>query len=251
MTQLAIAKDNTRLPTEKGDIIGVRATGTPLPGPTSPHVIAEVLDLPMDDFEQYKAKWERVVDFEVVASDPAQDGFRLRLYSTTANAGQAEITKDEAEGFIQSWGGTVHSWGTNEVIFDITIYDALVSQAFWDIDISSAVFSELSYDQGTGVHRIQADYSAMGNNPTAVERYVRRMGLTIVSHSDRVLTYDADRTVVRAAFEKDMTDKARKNIKRCRYYFGEGVVDTIVTNGGYMTTDENTMLSYIKDKVAQ
>jgi hypothetical protein len=241
-------------PHYKGDIVEIRASGTPFGGAEpDAFVMVEVPDIPMDDFEGYNLAWQREIEFGVVTSDPATDGFRLRLYSSTANNGLGSIAREDVESFITAWGGSVHSYADNEVVFDITIYDALTAPAFWEIpDIAAqVVFTELSYDQATGVHRIQADYSALGNNPTYVERYAKRMGLTIVSHSSKVLTYDAERSTVNNAFQKDLKEKARKQVARRRYHIADSVVDTIISNGGTYTTDKATLLNYVKDKVTE
>ena len=251
--QLLIMKQD-KPPHYKGDIVNIRADGTPFNGQQPDYyVLVEVSGEPMTDFEGHNLAWEREIAFDVVASDPAQDGFRLRLYSATENTGAGAITKEEIDSYITAWGGTIVDYGANEVRFDITIYGALTSSAFWEIPTiaENVVFSELSYDSSTGVHRIQADYSALGNNPTYVERYVKRMGLTIVSHQDRVLTYDADRSVVRDAFEKDLKEKGKKRVAKRRYHVSDSVVDTIIANGGTYTTDKATLLNYVTDKVVE
>jgi hypothetical protein len=238
----------------KGDIVEIRATGTPFAGlePQS-FVMVEVEDTPMTNFRNFNREWAREIAFDVVASDPEQDGYRLKMYSTTATATKGQITKDEVQTFIENWGGSVVSFAANEVRFDITIYAALTSQAFWELENMSAsvVFTELSYDQTTGGHRIQADYSALGNNPSYVESYVERMGLDIVSHANKILVYDADRSVVKAAFQDDLKEKAKKQIARRRYHIPANVVDTIISNGGSMSVPLATAQNYITDKVAE
>lgn len=247
--QLLIMKDD-RPPHYKGDIVEVRASGTPFGGrEPEAFVLVEVPDVPMTAYEHYNNAWERIIDFSIVAQDAAQDGYRIRLFSTLTAGELGVITKDHVEAFIASWGGSVYSWASNEVVFDIRIYDALVSTAFWEIDISNVVFSELSYDQGTGIHRIQANYNALGNNPTYIERYVRGKNLNIISHADKVLVYDADRNIVRDHFQNDIKEKSKSTIVRRRYYVNPGVVDFIIPQGGRITTDEATMLSYLRDKV--
>jgi len=250
--QLLIMKE-TRKNHFKGDIVEIRATGTGFGG-SEPEafVLAEVPELPMTDYEHYNGKWERIIDYEVVAQDKAQDGFRLRLFSTLVDSHlQGIVTKEAVEQYINSWGGSVHSFDTNEVVFDIRIVDAMQSPAFWEIPADEIVFTEIAYDQETGVHRIEIDYSARENSPTYVERYVRGKGATILSHANRVLTVDIPRSAVRQEFERDIAEKARKLIARRRYHVSEAVVDYIVSQGGYIQTDEATMLTYIKDKVAE
>lgn len=235
----------------KGDVVEIRASGSPFSGKEpEKFCLIEVPEVPMTQFLEYSKSWERLIEFAVVGQNLSLDGYRLRLYSTLINGTQGIITKAEVESFIQSWNGSVFSFGTNEVVFDVTIYNALTSPAFWEFDNSDIVFSEISYDQATGVHRIQADYSALSKNPTYVEQYVRGKNLTIVYHDQKVLRYDATRTVVRGAFQDDLKEKSRKTVTRRRYYFTSAVVDYIVGQGGMITTDLATLQGYIKDKVA-
>ncbi len=235
----------------KGDIIEIRASGSPFGGkePES-FFLVEVPEIPMDDFLDYTKSWERLIDFEVVAQDLSIDGFRLKLFSSLINGAQGIITKDEVESFIQSWNGTVFSWGNNEVVFDIKIYDALVSQSFWEMPLTGVVFSGVSYDQETGIHTIQCDYTGISRNPTDVENYVRGKGLDIIYHNERIIRYEATRAKARELFQNDLKEKSRKKITRRRYYLTSAVLDYIVGQGGTITTDKETLLSYIKDKVA-
>jgi hypothetical protein len=247
--QLLIMKE-TKGAHEKGDIVEIRASGTPFGG-KEPNifVLVKVPDVPMTAYRNYNRAWERQIGFEVVGSDASTDTHRLKLSSELISGTDGIVTHEEAESFIESWGGTVFSADTNEIVFDISIYDALVSTAFWEVDVSGAVFTEVSYDQATGIHRISVDYSALGNNPTYVEGYVERLGLDIVSHENRVLVYDANRAVVRTAFQDDIKEKLKKQVRRRRYCVAPAVVDSIIANGGTITTDETTMLNYIQDKV--
>lgn len=251
--QLLILRSD-KPPHFKGDIVEIRATGAPFSGAREmeAYVVVEVPDVPMTDYEQYSRKWELTVGYEIVNQNQGQDAFRLRMFATDVNGSLGALTRENVETFINEWRGSVHSVAPNEVIFNITIYDALTSQAFWwidaDFDVSALQFAEIVYDQGTGIHRIAADYSAIGNNPTFVERYVNRLGLTIISHSNKVLTYDADRSVVRRLFEEQLADKVKRQVARRRYHVTAAVVDAIVSQGGTVTTDEPTMLGYIRDK---
>ena len=249
--QLLIIKQDTPSHS-KGDIVEIRATGTPFGGlePDS-FVLVEVPDIPMVDYEHCNGAWNTILDYEVVNQNLALDGFRLKVCSTTQSVSElGGITKDQVETYLNSWGANVLSFALNEVVFDFGIYAGVISQAFWEILISSVVCTEISYNQDTGTHRIQADYSALGNNPTYVERYVRGKQATIVSHAEKIIVFDISRSVVLAAFKQDIKEKAEKMIKRRRYYVTHAVVDFIVSLGGVLTITETELLAYIKDKVA-
>ena len=252
--QLLIMKQD-KPPHYKGDIIETRASGSPFTSTeANAFVLVKVPGEPMKDFKGYNLSWQRELAFKVVSSDTTNDSYRLRLYSTVVdNNGNGAITKEEINEFIQAWNGTVVDYGDNEVTFDIAIYDALVSPAFWEIpNIADKVsFTKKSYDESTGVHRIELDYSNIDNNPTYVEGYVERMGLEIVSHDNKILTYDADRSMVDDVLKKELANTGRKQIARRRYHVSESVVDTIIDNGGTYETDKSTLMDYIKDKVAE
>jgi len=246
--QLLIMKSD-KPPHYKGDVVETRATGMPFGGKEpEAFILIEVPGLPMKEYRDKPLPFERLIDFDVVSWNRASDRFRLRLFSTNANSTAGAITKEEIETFINSWGGTVSSFGPKEVVFDIKIYDALTSEAFFEIDLSATVFEEVSYNSVTGIHRISADYSAVGTSPTYVETWVERLGMEIVSHTSRVLVYDADRSIVRSVFESDLQQKAKKRLARRRWHIAEAVVDAIVAQGGMVTVGKSTLDMYLKDK---
>lgn len=257
--QLLIMRQD-KPPHFKGDIVEIRASGTPFGGlEPDAFVLVEVPGVPMADYEQHRQSWYCEAGFNLVNQDLAQDGYRLRLYAVNANGALGAVTREQVESFITKWGGSVHSVGTNEVVFDIRIYDALVSEAFWEFDVSAVHFTELSYDQNTGIHRIQADYSATGKAPTYVERYVARRAANlkdvddfiVVSHADSVLTYDVHRSVVRRLFEERIWYWSRRMVAKRRYHVPAAVVDYIVGQGGSIVTDVSTLANYIRDKATE
>lgn len=249
--QLLIARE-TGGPVTKGDIVEVRATGAPLgSAEAAAFCLVEVPDATLAQWQQYQQRWATDIDWAVVGSDPAIDGYRIRLTSTSANVSATSglITRDAVEQFIAEWNGAVVSVAANDVRFDITIADALRSRAFWDRDLTGVVFTELNYDQATGVHRMQADYSALGANPTAVERQVLHRGCAVVSNTGTVITFEADRSAVRDRFIADIQHRGRRPVAHCQYYVGAGVVDYIVGQGGTITTDAATAASYVRSKL--
>jgi hypothetical protein len=236
----------------KGDIVEIRASSTGFGGlePVT-FVLAEVPDLPMADYKDKSSAWERLIDFSVSGQDLSVDGYRLKLFSTLVAGTSGIITREEVEAFINSWGGVVFSVAVNEVLFDITIFDALTSKPFWDgRDISQILFSEISYDQETGIHQIQADYSALENNPTYIETVIANKGMTVTSHNEKIITFEGDRETARNEFQKDIKEKSKKLVERRRYYVNPGVVDYIINQGGSIVTSKATLDTYIKDKLA-
>jgi len=56
---------------------------------------------------------------------------------------------------------------------------------------------------------------------------------------------------MRQAFEVDINRKARKMLIRRRYHVSSNVVDYIIGQGGMISTDTETVMTYIKDKAAE
>lgn len=235
---------------QKGDCIEVRASSTLFTGKEpDKFVMVDVAGVPMLNYEGYMKAWERLIDYEEINQNLSIDGFRIRLYSPLISSlGDGKITKDEVEPFINNWGGTVYSFGENEVVFDILIFDALKSVNFWEVDIANVIFTETNYNQTIGIHSVQIDYSGIGNNPTYIEKYVERKGAVIIDNANKVMNIEIHRSVVRNEFESDIRNKAKKIIKGRRYYIENGVVDYIIGQGGTLTTDLTTLLGYLQDK---
>jgi hypothetical protein len=251
--QLLIAR-HTSLLIGKGDIVEIRGSNTPFGGnEPNAFVIAEIPE-PMAQFEQYGNKrWEKELDFSIVNQDTAQDAYRVRLFSTLANSqNTGQLERENVEAFINEWGGVVFSNAINEVVFDISITAALQSQAFWRSDLVDVLITESSYNETTGDHQIQFDYSAKNKNPTAVERHIVNFGGEIVSHANRVLVANFTRADVRARFLDDIKRRTKEGtlVSRYRYYVNPAVVDAIDAQGGIVQTDLATVQTYIRDKVA-
>jgi hypothetical protein len=231
---------------KKGDVFQIRASNEVFGGLEPSYLfMVEVPGIPMAGYLQYEA-W-RHKELEIVSSDLVTDTFRVRIGLSPGEHTNAQITA-----YIESWNGSVVSLVPDQLEFDISIADALMSHRFWNaagqLTVSSIVFSELSYNQGTGVHRIEADYSALGNSPTWVEEYAVEKGVIVVSHDSRVLVFDATRPLVREIFESDIGRFASRTMVERRYYLPSGVVDAIIAQGGTVTTDEATLMSYMRDK---
>jgi len=232
----------------KGDIVDVRATSHVLE--VSPSLCTIECPDPVGDKWFYRSAWEVIVDYVIVNNNPSLDGYRLRMFSALVDSsGNGSVSKNQVEAFINNWGGTIHSFGQNEVVFDITIYDAITSKNFWGRDVTEYDFTETDYNESTGVHTIEVDYSSQGVNPTTIEKVVSNSGANVISHENKVITFEIDRATVRTRFEEDIKEKSKEIVKKSRYHVGTGVVDYIVGQGGFVQTDLTTLLGYISDKV--
>ncbi len=238
----------------KGDVVEVRANNAfygaaeGLPD----FIIVKAPALLMGVARDYMKVWESEIQFEVVNSNLAVDGHRIRLFTANNSvSGLGNVTRTQVEEFITKWGGTVASVAANEVVFDITIMDAIQSAGYWDIDLTGVVFTEVSYDQPSGVHVIDADYNAIGNNPSYIETFLENKVRTVISHDAKVVRFDVDRATVRSVFEADIAEASKKRIERRRWYMAPASVDTVITAGGTSTATPAQLNTYLKDRTLE
>ena len=242
----------SKRPINKGDIVEVRATSTPFGGiePES-FVMVEVPTVTMAAYEKYSDPWRSILDYTVISQNTVLDTLRIKVFSTTQSVSNlGGITLEQTESFLNRWNATVFLSALNEVVFDFSVYGGATSEAFWETPLLGIVFSEISYDPVTGIHRIQANYSALANNPTYVERYIVGKQGTIISHANKIIVFDISRAIILSTFKSDIKEKVETIINRRRYYFMPAVVDYIIAQGGTLTTTAAQVLTYIKDKLA-
>jgi len=118
--------------------------------------------------------------------------------------------------------------------------------------LSGFVFTETDYDQVSGIHTIQVDYSARGVNPSFVERYIQQYTEEVVSHLGSVITFTVSRARVRQEFLDDIKASIDKiEVRQKRYYIGTGATDAVIIAGGVITVTLVEFLSYLNDRVAE
>lgn len=237
----------------KGDIVTTQVAGHPIGAAEQPPAFVRVRVPDMDWIaaRQHAQAWVSSLGFAVVASDLSQDLHRIRLYNLTASASAGNLTRRQVERFIQSWGGAVVSEAANEVRFDISIYDAARSPAFLGYPqaaLDQVDWSEVSYDQQSGEHVIEADY-AVRVNPNSLDTQIRSVGAEIVDHDAGVVRYRVTRAGLQSRFITDINDRGRVYVStRSRYYLPESVVNHILNQGGMIEADRDAVESYVRDR---
>jgi hypothetical protein len=217
-------------------------------------VVVKLPGVSVDDIKQYIEPWKKQLSFNINSSNLVTDTFNLTITATKVNNtnNKGKITKAEVETFINNWNGVVTGFGNNSVSFDIVIFDAIKSKSFWNnINVNNIVFSEISYTQGGGIHRVQADYSAMNVNANGVEHLVTIKGGSIVSHDtlNKIVIFDITRQDVRTAFENHIKSKLENVIVRRQFYISSSFMNTVESANGTYTTDLATLQSNILNKL--
>lgn len=197
----------------------------------------------------YHGQWLRTPQFEIVAHNPAQDRYRLRLKGKTpSRASRGGITKDDAQVFMDDWDATYVSNTPNAVIFDLGIKDAGFSLGFWGPDLTGLVFTEVSYDRATGKHICTADYSATAFDSNTVAHEARNRGADILDNDAGVLTFEIDRLDIKAELLRDIHEELGNQVGRTRYAITEAAVDAVIASAGVGTFTRTQFLSVLIDR---
>jgi hypothetical protein len=220
-------------------------------------VIIKIPDATVEEVQHFIQSWQRQIDWAVVGQSLPLDGFRLRVFATNLSVtdqgvGAGKITRAMVETYLTNWGASVFSVADNEVVFDVRIYNAAISQGFWDTDLTGIIFSEISYVQATGVHTIQVNYTAkIAWKAKDVEMRITMKGGTIISNNSGIARFTITRAAVSDAFKMDVKQKVKQTLYRRQYYFPSALMDSIISMGGVQTTNKATVLSVIHNRLTE
>jgi hypothetical protein len=223
-------------------------------------VALRITDAEETDVVNYLSQWKINLDYEVVNNDTTIDGWRLRVYAITPGvSGRGGITRDKVENFLNEWNASVFTFGTNSVTFDVAIYSdgtnpgAIQSNGFWGFNTTLINFAETSYNEVSGEHIVEADYSALTQvDPAKVERIViGRLG-SILTHNTagKIITFSIMRADVRSIFQNTVKRAVEKVVYGRRYYIDPTWTRDIRDNySGYREITLAELLAQIGDKV--
>jgi len=214
-----------------------------------------ITDASRAQVSEYTRGWMTEYDYEVINHNVALDGYRIRLWSKYPNvSGQNVITKTQVENYLEGWNGIFQSASANEVVFDFGIYQCAISANFWGEWVLNVGFTEVSYDQGTGVHVIDADYSALAQaEPSRVEGVVLGVGAEIISHDleNKIIRFSVDRSLVTSKLKADIHDVLSKRFEMRRYLIMESTVDAMIAQGGRVEKTKAEVLTYMRDRLTE
>lgn len=138
-------------------------------------VLLKIPGTSVDAVRHYISSWDFDVDYEVVASN--EQGYRVRVFGQNVSAsGQAALTKEQIETWLTNHGATVHSWGQNEVTFDLPTTDPVKLQRFRD-ELRDAVkrtyYRRQFYFPASAVDMIEDNGGVMEATAQQVLNYIK------------------------------------------------------------------------------
>lgn len=232
----------------------------------SPFVALTISDKSKDEIiSKYMQPWVRQIAYNIVSYNAATDMWRLALYVTNPGAsgiGEAtQYTLDAVGNFISEWGGSNATVVGQTLEFDISVFSAVTSKIFWNCDARQIIFSEVSYDQTSGVHVITANYDALMNNqygPTSLfmqnnlsQAMTLAYYIKILKHHQNEITFYVHRDAIVQKFQDDLKKLSEDVVCLRRYFFSSDGVDAIIASPGRtLSVDtEASISSYIVDRL--
>lgn len=245
---------------KKGDIVAVKPDGYAWePGEGLPlfvRVLCPGLDHTL--VEDRIQPWNYDVDFTIVNSNLALDGVRVRATNTNEGVSSAAaLTQNQLQPWLNQWNAVFVSAANGGVTFDVTVLAAATSEGFWRTNIGAFVFTELTYDEPSGVHEIEVDYSgdqSYLNDPDRFAATVAQLavdaGATVISNTRGAAVIQVNRTTVRTRFRNYVTQRLGV-YRRHRYHFTEAQVNTVIAAGGSVTLTVNQLTNAVRDRLTE
>ena len=200
----------------------------------------------------YREQWHCVYDWEVVNSNPAFDGYRVRIFGDKVNLSNVgAITREKLDTHLTNMGFVFVSAAPNSITYDFSIYTTAITQWFWSRDITDVDFEELNYNQETGVHTISADYSIPDWPADKVAKIVEQKGGVVAINTGGVITFTINRSNVISALKNHFRQHIDAKIEERRFYVSGSYVDSIVSGGGLDTKTRTEFLALINDRLEE
>jgi hypothetical protein len=261
---------------KRGDIVAIRPDGWSA-GPhwaqsqmcyakSGKFVLVKCPEITVAEVQAWTDSWKDDFAYTIISQNAAQGLYVVRVFEQNAGAaGQNNLTLAKVETFLTKWGCTSITFATNSCQFTFSLWNAVRSESFWERDVSSVVFTLISYSSATGIGRISADCNAIieqfvithANDPQAEEkikgeigRRIPERGGTLVGWTGRSLTFEIERSDILTRFRADIKEAAEQGYMRHRYQVNSVDVDAIVAAGGILTLTKAQVLSRLKDKMA-
>ena len=246
---------------KKGYIVQVFEDGTPYVNPPAvPFLILQITGVTKAQVEEYQNDWRRTIEYTIVQRSIPLDGWRLDIKATNPNpSGKGHLTLEKVQNYLENWGASVVGIVDHAVRFDIAISTILQSPNLWGVDVSAIDFTELSYDEGTGVHRTLSDYNAVPIPPNItpqkfaenISQRVVEHGGTVISNAGGVITFDIGRDVVIQRVRSEVKEFTEDTICRRRIYLDPMVADQIIAAGRVMVATPAQVAPYVRNRQAE
>jgi len=260
---------------KRGDIINIKPDGWS-DGPNwaqssypyarfGKFVLVKCPEITVEESIAWRENWKDNFAYEIISQNAQQGLYVVRVYETNAGAvGQNNLTRAKVEIYLTGWGCINITFTTNSCQFTFSLWNAVRSTSFWERDVSSVIFTLISYNATTGIGRISAncntvieqyvithadDPMAEANIKAEIITQVLNRGGSSFGWTDRTLTFEVERSNILTRFRADVKEKAEQVYLRRRYAVSQTDVDEVIAAGGMMTITKTQLLNKLRDKI--
>lgn len=216
-------------------------------------VVLQITDATVEELLHLKEFWERQIEFTIVNSN-SSGGYRVDVSVSAACldvSGTAGLTQSQVEAFLTKWNfDSIVTTSANNVRFDIAITEAVISEGFWEADVSAIVFNT-SYNNTTGLITVDVDWSATTWDNKFIQSTVLNRGGNIISADAQTKTgsFTITKATVFEEFKRDVR-QAVEGIWCPRKYLVPASVVTVIENaGGTYETTKSEALAWLQNKL--
>jgi hypothetical protein len=205
----------------------------------------------VEEARAYREQWRCHYDWTVDNHDVPNDEYRITIFGDKVNvSGEGALTKTKADNHLLPMGMVYVSEAPNALTYDFTVYGVLTSTWFWDFrSLLGVSFNEFAYDSGTGVHTVDADYSAPAWPEEKVAKTVERKGGVVVSNAGGVIRFQINRSAVNTALKDYFAQFVDDKVEERQFYVQSAYVDTVVSGGGLDIKTKAEFLALINNRL--
>jgi hypothetical protein len=211
-----------------------------------------VIKCPEIDFAEakafdYRKPWQDDLDYEIVASRPAQGEYDVRVFEKNIGAinqnSIAGVKAMKIRNYLQAWGCSNFSMSETDATFTFSLWNAIRSANLWDVGpemLAQISFELVSYSGATeiGTVRITVPESLIRE----AKNKITSNGGTITNENENVITFQIERPDILRRFKQDVKNKMQIVYKRHQYSISTTEVDVIESQGGIVTMSKTELL---------
>jgi len=163
------------------------------------------------------------------------DTYKVRIQAIADTIGKTpcgQISKDESDAFLLTFGSTGIVGQLNGVDAEWTVFNAVSNTGFFSYGEEEEYikYTELLHTPGTGVHRIRVDYSLSSlTDKAAIEAVVIDAGCAVVSHDTGkgLMVIEVKGSTVFNSFAQHTREHFSDCVCKSQYYFADKAAGTV------------------------
>lgn len=211
----------------------------------------------------HRKAWRDDLDYEIVATQPAQGEYDIRIFEKNAGAiGQNHIVgikTTKVRNYLTAWGCSAFGITATDATFTFRLWGAVRSANFWESPLigTKVNFAFNSYSGATGIGNItvSAIEGQWGEQTEfqigeQIARKIAEQGGTVISQVYPNFVFEIERSDILTRFKADVKRRMEQIYMRHQYGISQADHDAIVAAGGVVTWTKAEFLAKLIDKMA-